>query len=468
MGGPAVLQRCVFRRLVQMSVSHLTQLGIVNGITETTFSPNKEVTRAEFAKMLSLMAGANLSASHGVTPFNDVETNAWYAPAAQWASDRGIVMGRSEDQFCPEDSITREEAAVMLYRLAETENSDLLTGSTFYGQSQFQDAEEISDWAQNQVEKMQGIGILQGDNDRFRPQATILRSEAAKMLSTFLFLDRRPTLITGTTPLTYIETEPATTASISDESDEADSDESFHSQWAEEALAESDIVTPSWKSGGSFNQSTHKRLTNEGFYILFQDKSGSISNIYGKYSDTAQQYVWTGCVEPDTDPDENGPNKTFVGHYCSPSLTNKKHESSPTAYTNFNNHYYDAKVYYSNANFPKAYNSLGRSIHYMEDINSPPHAALVQGSAHQSYEAWVRDNMRPDYFVSNAPASTYNFMSTTTFRNISINFATLTNDVADACINARSVGSTRVCLVRAQRGVAGLLYRFLIDTGRNN
>ena len=72
-----------------MSVSHLTQLGIVNGITETTFSPNKEVTRAEFAKMLSLMAGANLSASHGVTPFNDVEANAWYAPAAQWVSDRG-------------------------------------------------------------------------------------------------------------------------------------------------------------------------------------------------------------------------------------------------------------------------------------------------------------------------------------------------------------------------------------------
>ena len=73
-----------------MSVSHLTQLGIVNGITETTFSPNKEVTRAEFAKMLSLMAGANLSASHGVTPFSDVETNAWYAPAAN-----GPVIGES-------------------------------------------------------------------------------------------------------------------------------------------------------------------------------------------------------------------------------------------------------------------------------------------------------------------------------------------------------------------------------------
>ena len=311
---------------------------------------------------------------------------------------------------------------------------------------------------------MQGIGILQGDNDRFRPQATILRSEAAKMLSTFLFLDRRPTLITGTTPLTYIETEPATTASISDESDEADSDESFHSQWAEEALAESDVVTPSWKSGGTFITSTHKRLTNEGFYILFQDKSGSISNLYGKYSPTAQNYVLDGSVRPDSDEKE----EDFLGHYCSPSLTNKEHKSSPTAYTNFNNHYYDAKVYYSNANFPKAYDALGCAIHYMEDINSPPHAALVQGSAHQSYEAWVRDNMRPDYFVSNAPASTYNFMSTTTFRGISTNFATLTNNVASACIYNHSVSGTRECLIRAQRGAAGLLYRFLIDTGRNN
>ena len=58
--------------------------------------------------MLSLMAGANLSASHGVTPFNDVETNAWYAPAATVGRVIGeSLWGRSEDQFCPEDSITR-------------------------------------------------------------------------------------------------------------------------------------------------------------------------------------------------------------------------------------------------------------------------------------------------------------------------------------------------------------------------
>lgn len=434
-----------------MSVSHLTQLGIVNGITETTFSPNKEVTRAEFAKMLSLMAGANLSASHGVTPFNDVETNAWYAPAAQWASDRGIVMGRSEDQFCPEDSITREEAAVMLYRLAETENSDLLTGSTFYGQSQFQDAEEISDWAQNQVEKMQGIGILQGDNDRFRPQDKILRSKAASILSVYLIYDQKPTLIVKTGFMSYKK-------EISSFTQEASN------QLGEDVLSIFDKGDFRWKSKGNIPESTHKDLTHQGFSILFHDRGESIRNLMDEYSVEVQAIVENGSVAPDRDEKDH----KSAGHYCSPSLTNKFHKFSPTAYTRLNNHYYKAVIHYYWGNFKTAYDELGRAIHYLEDINCPPHAGLITGIPHAQYEAWVRDYMRSDYYIFTAPKSTYHFMSHASLKTVSQNFASLTERVATACVYEHSTSLTRECLSRAQRAVAGLLYRYLMDTGRVN
>ena len=103
----------------------------------------------------------------------------------------------------------------------------------------------------------------------------------------------------------------------------------------------------------------------------------------------------------------------------------------------------------------------------MEDINSPPHAALVKG-AHWDYEAWVRDNMRNDYFVSNAPASTSQFYEHHHLPRHQHQFCHTHQQWASACIYNHSVSGTRECLIRAQRGAAGLLYRFLIDTGRNN
>lgn len=62
-------------------------------------------------------------------------------------------------------------------------------------------------------------------------------------------------------------------------------------------------------------------------------------------------------------------------------------------------------------------------------------------------------------------------MSTSTFRNISVNFATYSDGVADECVygsESLKIPFTRECLTKAQRAVAGLEYRFLIDTGRNN
>lgn len=155
---------------------------------------------------------------------------------------------------------------------------------------------------------------------------------------------------------------------------------------------------------------------------------------------------------------------------------NKYGETNPTAYTNFNNHYYEAKVAYTLRYWTQAYDELGRAIHYLEDINCPPHAALItneDNNKHTNYEVWVRDNFYSSYWESAATASTYSYMCNSTFFTISYDFATLAKNVANSTVhdlsrNNTCIANTRECLRRTQRAIAGLGYRFLIDTGRAN
>lgn len=459
----------------QLYVSHLSQLGIVSGRTESSFMPQEAVTRAEFAKMLTLAAEADLSSCSGVTDFADVEPDAWYAAPMEWASASGIIEGKTPTAFFPNDNITREEAGVMLYRLAVLQDSRVLQESEDLLKNRiFTDEASISDWALEPVERLKESAILLGDNYRnFKPQDAISRCEVAKMLSAYIVFSTKPTYITGTTPLEYIETEDT---EISGETD--NDEDSFHKDLAAADLSSEDNFTLSWKSAGKLESSTHRQLTNQGFYILFEDNGKSypkISNLSdvtsqvnqrqtGKYSQTARGYIQEGSVMPDNTETDSG---TFLGHYCSPGLENKSNESSPTAYTRCRNHYQRARELYTWSDYFLAYHTLGKAMHYLEDVNSPPHAALITGASHKGYEEWVRDNMRSDYFVTSASSSTYNFMRKP-FSDIFRNFAQLSNNVAHVCVTNHSVSATRDCLTRTERAIAGMAYRFLIDTGRNN
>jgi len=455
----------------QMYISHLAQLGIIDS-NASNFYPENNITRGDFVEMLALVADVDL-ATENVNNSDNSQLN-----AINWAVENNIVSG-TVDSFQTNANVTIKEATTMLFALSEYQgtdsleiflediaNAELVNNLDIINSSNINivtlQNNIISSLKRNPI---QITNNLINENATLDPTDTLNRGDAAKLISFYIALSTHPTFIIGSSVLEYIE-EDNSSQNVSTDQMVSTDEELFHSNIAELQLTDGELATPQWTSSTNDGTtiSVHKELTNQGFYILFNDKSNSITNIQGKYSQNARNQIYAGSVQPDADETDNG----SAGHYCSPLLYNKYASDNPTAYTRFNDHYYWAKMYYSWESYLTAYNKLGRAIHYLEDINSPPHSALITGYYHSAYENWVRDNMRADYYTTYASNDTYTFMSTSSFKDISINFATLSKNVANDCIYNYDIPKTRDCLTRSERAVAGLAYRFLIDTGRNN
>ena len=157
-------------------VNTLHELGLVNGRTENLFAPNDNLTRAELVQLLANLSGADLTAyANADNKFTDVDTNAWYYAAVMWAADNNIVYGIGNDMFAPDTSITREDTAAIIFRYlgvdATAENNS------------FADTNEISAYALDAVNTLSAEGIINGYPDNtFRPKNTITRAEAAAVL----------------------------------------------------------------------------------------------------------------------------------------------------------------------------------------------------------------------------------------------------------------------------------------------
>ncbi|MBQ6937656.1 MAG: S-layer homology domain-containing protein [Clostridia bacterium] len=152
----------------------MTASGVINGYTDGSFKPDNSITRAEFVKILSGM----LSLPNGSGDrFSDVPTDAWFAPFVYAASDYGIINGVSEDSFGPNNGITREDAAVILYRVLSKK------GVTFNESLGFNDNAQISDYAKTAVGSLTAGEIIKGDNGLFRPKDSLSRAETVTMLS---------------------------------------------------------------------------------------------------------------------------------------------------------------------------------------------------------------------------------------------------------------------------------------------
>lgn len=164
-------------------INHLYQLGIVNGMTATTFAPAANVTRAQFVKMIAGLANADIE-NEANSGFQDVPDNAWYAPYVAWAVKNGIVMGVSETEFCPDANISRQDMAVMLYRYTKSAGIQL---STEYDAVAFTDQALISGYAVEAVTALQQAGILNGFANgngtySYHPQDFATREQACKVL----------------------------------------------------------------------------------------------------------------------------------------------------------------------------------------------------------------------------------------------------------------------------------------------
>lgn len=155
---------------------------LFQGLTDTTFSPDTRMNRAMLATVLSRLAGmANSAPSAG---FSDVADDVWYADAVNWAAWAGIVNGMGDGTFAPNNNVTREQMAVMLYRYArdfvgiEVPSTGDLTA--------FPDRAAISTWARDALSWAVGHGIMNGYSDgTLSPGGTASRAEVAAMLRRF-------------------------------------------------------------------------------------------------------------------------------------------------------------------------------------------------------------------------------------------------------------------------------------------
>ena len=158
------------------AVAYCYENGIMDGTSSVSFAPNMLLNRAMAAQVLYNLADGTASTAAG---FPDVAASAWYADAVNWAAANGYVTGYDNGSFGPEDSLTREQLAVILYRYAGSpEPIGPLDG--------FTDAASTSDYAVDALRWAVGEGLLTGkDGGRLDPAGTASRAELAQILARF-------------------------------------------------------------------------------------------------------------------------------------------------------------------------------------------------------------------------------------------------------------------------------------------
>ena len=157
--------------------------GLMVGTSETTFSPDANITRGQIVTMLWRKDGSP-AASGG--DFADVASTAYYAQAIAWAASNDIVTGYGDEKFGPDDSITREQLAAILYRYAKYKGMDVSVGEDT-NILDFDDAQSISSYAVSAIQWACGAGIMNGtDTLKLSPKATATRAQAACMMQRFL------------------------------------------------------------------------------------------------------------------------------------------------------------------------------------------------------------------------------------------------------------------------------------------
>lgn len=157
--------------------------GLFTGTSATTFHPDQAMNRAMLVTVLYRMEKEPAAEGRGKS-FADVSAGAYYAKAVAWASDKGIVAGYSETQFGPEDTITREQLAVILNRYATYKGYNTSKTADL---AAFQDADQISEWARVPVQWANVMKLLNGrTSTTLAPKGSATRAEVAKILVTFL------------------------------------------------------------------------------------------------------------------------------------------------------------------------------------------------------------------------------------------------------------------------------------------
>ena len=159
--------------------------GVMNGVSPKYFNPNGDTSRAMVVTMLWRLEGSPVVS--GEMKFVDVAEGTWYTEAVRWAASVGIISGSKIPAettpwpmgFRPNDAVTREQLAAMLYRYAQYKKADVSASASL---SSYGDAASVSSWATSAMQWAVGSGIVNGMDGNLVPAGNATRAQVATML----------------------------------------------------------------------------------------------------------------------------------------------------------------------------------------------------------------------------------------------------------------------------------------------
>ena len=162
------------------AVEYVYENGLMSGVSGGRFAPNDTLTRAMLVQTLYAMEGRPAAASAG---FADVASGDWYASAVNWAAANGVVSGVSETGFGPNNALTREQLALILYRFAQYKGYDV-TGTSDL--TAYADGSSVSGWAAEAMSWAVNAGLISGvGGNQIAPTGTATRAQVAQILMNF-------------------------------------------------------------------------------------------------------------------------------------------------------------------------------------------------------------------------------------------------------------------------------------------
>ena len=162
-----------------LSVDYVLTHKMMNGVSSRTFAPNANLTRGMLVQILYNMEGKPKGTAAN---FSDVQADAWYAEAVGWAASNKVVTGYADGTFRPNAAVTREQAAAILYRYAQSKDIDVSVGENTNILS-YVDVQQASEYAIPALQWAVGAGVLNGKNgSRLAPTGTATRAEIAAIM----------------------------------------------------------------------------------------------------------------------------------------------------------------------------------------------------------------------------------------------------------------------------------------------
>jgi len=160
------------------AVGYAWENSLFSGTSDTTFSPETGMTRGMFVTVLGRKTGID-TADYMRYRFLDTKLGEYYAPYVEWAAEYGIVSGTSKTSFSPNQKITREQMAAILYRYAQkTGNDTSYSEERYYS---FSDTDKVSDYAKTAMMWVASQGILNGSKGKLTPKGTAARAQVAQV-----------------------------------------------------------------------------------------------------------------------------------------------------------------------------------------------------------------------------------------------------------------------------------------------